>query len=125
MPPRRPPSPTTQGGTEAGPSSKKRCVEAAETKSNTGPAQKKTPSSAKSSSSKSGSSGAADVGSEEAIERNSKQQSLDKRKGKGRAADSDVESVESEGNEGTDDESAAEARGEENLSSSGTGLTSD
>jgi hypothetical protein len=122
MPPRRPPLPATQGGTEAGPSSKKRCVEAAETKSNTRPAQKKTPSLAKSSS-KSGSSGAADVGSQEAIERESKQQSLDKCKGKGRTADSNVESVESEGNKGTDDESAAEARGEENLSSSGTGLT--
>ncbi|TKA56682.1 hypothetical protein B0A53_01877 [Rhodotorula sp. CCFEE 5036] len=109
MPPRRPPLPATQGGTEAGPSSKKRCVEAAETKSNTRPAQKKTPSLAKSSS-KSGSSGAADVGSQEAIERESKQQSLDKCKGKGRTADSNVESVESEGNKGTDDESAAEAR---------------
>ena len=116
MPPRRPLSPANQGGTEAGPSSKKR-REATGSKSNTGPVQKKTPSSAKSSS-KSGSSGAADNSNKQAMQGNSKQRRLDKGKGKARATDSDDDSVESEGNEGTDDESAAEARGEENLSSS-------
>lgn len=116
MPPRRPLSPANQGGTEAGPSSKKRRVEATGSKSNTGPAQKKTPSSAKSSS-KSGSSGAADNSNKQAMGGNLKQKRLDKGKGKARATDSDVDSVESEGNEDKD-ESAAEARGEENLSSS-------
>lgn len=96
----------------------KKCrIEVAGSKSRSGPGQKKTPSLAKSSS-KSGSSGATDVDSKQALERDLKQQSLDKGKDKACAPDSDIKSVESEGNEGTDNESAAEARGGENLSSS-------